>query len=166
MCVSLTDEPITLPKEIASLYNTKKGYKIVHSVTPLPLVEPAAPRPVSPTLPVTVSAPPSEPPTAHPFPVPRSSVKVSAMLWLSRKIVEWKFLGRYLGLSEVELSRIELENPRSIAEQTYQMLETWSRQTVPQDCNYQILCEKLMEAEMNKELCDQFVAYINETEES
>ena len=88
------------------------------------------------------------------------------MLWLSRMIVEWKFLGRYLGLSEAELTRIELENPRSIGEQTYQMLETWSRQTEPENFHYQILCEKLMESEMNKELCDKFVAYIHEIEES
>ena len=163
----LTDEPITLPKEIASLYNTKKGYKIVHSVTPLPLVEAAAPRPVSPTPQVKPPIPPHEPPTAPlPFPVPCSPVRVPAMLWLSKMIVEWKFLGRYLGLSEADLTRIELENPRNIAEQTYQMLETWSRQTNPENFNYQVLCEKLMEAETNKDLCDQFVTYINEIEES
>ena len=81
-------------------------------------------------------------------------------------IVEWKFLGRYLGMSEADLTRIELENQRNIAEQTYQMLETWSRQAEPENFNYQILCEKLMESEMNQDLCDKFVAYINEIEQS
>lgn len=162
--VLLTDEPITLPREIASLYNTKKGYRIVHSVIPLSPVEPPS-EPVSPPLPPPINPPPG--PQIHPLTCPpRSPVKVAAMLWLSRRIVEWKFLARYLGMAEVDVSRIELENPKNIAEQTFQMLDTWSRHSVPEVCNYQVLCEKLMEAEMDRDLHEHFVAYINEIEES
>ena len=113
----------------------------------------------------TVAAQPAPPPpvsydvTAVPDKPPRRSV----ILWLSKRIVKWKFVARYLGLEDYEIDRIVDENPRDLTEQCYQMFCKWE-QRMPEKYSYRILGKVLLENEKNKMLFAEFAKEVNEAE--
>ena len=77
-------------------------------------------------------------------------------LWLSRRIVKWKFFARNLELPEYEIERIEAENERDIGEQCYQMFLQWHRRYAPKDA-YNTIGKILLDDERNKSLYHEFV---------
>ena len=55
---------------------------------------------------------------------------------------EWKLLAPYLGISEVKIEEIEIEN-KGIYEQKYQLLLEWQEQSGSQKATYHNLVEAL-----------------------
>ena len=84
-------------------------------------------------------------------------------VWLSWKIgVEWKWVGRDLGIDDNELDMIEKENLSQVREQAYRMLLLWKRQT--ENPTYEFLWGSL-ERTTRIDQSD-FVAKANESEMS
>ena len=155
------------PEMIASLYQLEKGYVPVHRPQPLPVITPP---PISvPIVTPPVNTPPG-PPHPHargaPLLTPHKPVHQSAFLWLSERVVEWKFMGRKLELEEFDLERIARENPQQTSEQVYQMLVTWQMRKGESETTYDKLLDTLEFAEKNIKLCREFVEYVNERERS
>ena len=66
------------------------------------------------------------------MPLPSAKLANSQKLfvWLSEKIlINWKWVGRDLGIDDNELDVIERENPSQVREQAYRMLLLWERET-------------------------------------
>ena len=152
---------------VASLYQLEKGYVPVFRPQPIPVITP-------PLIPVPIVTPPFNPPPAPPslhtrgapLLTPHKPVHQSAFLWLSERVVEWKFMGRKLELEEFDLERIARENPQQTSEQVYQMLVTWQMRKGESETTYKKLLDALEFAEKNIKLCREFVEYINEREGS
>lgn len=87
----------------------------------------------------------------------------SIILWLSKRIVKWKFVARYLGLEDYEIDRIVEENRGDITEQCYQMFSKWE-QRMPENYSYRTLGKVLLENEKNKVLFAEFAKEVNEAE--
>ena len=145
---------------IDDLLVLKEGYIPVHRTAPLP-VKPVIPVP---SPPVYTSPPHPPPPPQQPAPlrlspsVAREKVSQSALLWLARRVGEWKFVGRHLGLEEYQLTRIERENQHDIGEQVVQMLYAW-KQSFPEDDSNQRILDSLKYAESVK-MCQEFINYL------
>ena len=73
--------------------------------------------------------------------VPITDCESQLFKMLSRRVPKWKIFGRYLGLDDDILERIDAENQFCI-EKCYKMLETWKRQ-FRSDATYQKLEEGL-----------------------
>ena len=166
MCIGIG--PYISP-DIADLYAEKPGYKsVTHPIGPRPSLHQMpsyeSPSP-SPNTPTPLPAPPTQPKKPSSFmpqhSVPNKPVQARAFLWLQSRMVEWKWVARYLGIKEQEVVRIERENPSSIAEQCYQMLTTWQRQNTDADTNYVALYKAIQEGERNVDLCKEFAEFVN-----
>ena len=83
------------------------------------------------------------------------------LLWLSERVVQWKFLGRYLDVKEHDLDRISLENQNDIREQCFQMLKRFSMEAGPRS-TCQRLGRALLESERNKHLFAEFCEKVGE----
>ena len=59
-------------------------------------------------------------------PVPITDCESQLFEMLSHRVQKWKILGRYLGLEDETLDRIEVENQFRI-ERCYKMLDTWKK---------------------------------------
>lgn len=160
MSFSLDLSPILITSEmISSLLKPQDGYIPVPH--PTPIIEP----PLIATQQVDVRPP--QPNTTFFQPLesqllfPTKQVSLTALLWLSQRIVEWKFLGRRLGLEEYQLSRIEKDNPQSTGEKAIQMLFAWKDQTDPKKFTYNNLLNGLRYVD-GKKLCQDFVHFVNE----
>lgn len=147
----------------------KQGYKVVTQVkhpaqshTKLPNI-PHYPGPApAPHPPMALSPPPSNsPPLNQPKVVNLSKehVSIQAMLWLSGKVVQWKFMGRKLKVDEFQLQRIDIENPRDISEQIYQMLDKWIANSTREEANYHTLADAVEVAE-GKAMKEEFVKFV------
>ena len=75
-------------------------------------------------------------------------------MWLTQKVTNWKFLGRWLGLPENVLSRIEADNPKADREQCYQMFLRW-KESDPENYTYPVLGDALQNE--SQELYNEFV---------
>ena len=73
--------------------------------------------------------------------------------------MQWKFLGRRLGLEETELQRIEYENPRDLSEQCYQTLVKWKDSRRREETNYEVLFAAVKSAESER-LRNEFVEFV------
>ena len=114
----------------------------------------------APILSSTVPIPLHKPVSLESIPgVPNKPVQAKAFLWLQSRIVEWKWVARHLGMKETDVARIERENPGDIAEQCYQMLDTWHRQN--SDTSYATLYKALQEGERSASLCKEFADFVN-----
>ena len=82
-------------------------------------------------------------------------------VWLSQKIgVNWKWVGRDLGIDETQIDMIERENLSQVREQVYQMLLLWERQT--ENPTYDVLWRSLEQTiGIDK---NEFVTKVNELE--
>ena len=99
----------------------------------------------------------------NPSVLPDKEPSPSVILWLSDKIVRWKFIGRFLGLENHVLDRIEVENQGDVTEQCYRMLDTWRVQR-SSPYSYRMLGEQLLKSEGNRALYPEFVKKATETE--
>jgi hypothetical protein len=64
------------------------------------------------------------------------------IMWLTQRVTNWKFLGRWLGLPENVLSRIITDNQKSDREQCYQMFLRW-KESDPENYTYPVLGDAL-----------------------
>ena len=62
--------------------------------------------------------------------------------FIASQLNEWKLLAPYLGISEVKIEEIEIEN-KGIYEQKYQLLLEWQEQSGSQKATYHSLVEAL-----------------------
>ena len=133
----------------------------------IPLAHPLAhPQPHPPTT-AAASAPPSaiqSQPSYDPTLLPNKPPHQSVILWLSERIVKWKFIARFLGLEEFEIDRIVEENPRDIKEQCYLMFRKWEQQ-MPDKYSYQTLGKVLLDSEKNKRLFADFAKEVSKAKE-
>ena len=74
-------------------------------------------------------------------------------MWLTQRVTNWKFLGRWLGLKENDLLRIEADNQIN-REQCYQMFLRW-KESDPENYTYPVLGDALQNE--NQELYNEFV---------
>ena len=74
-------------------------------------------------------------------------------MWLTQKVTNWKFLGRWLGLPENDLLRIEADNQIN-REQCYQMFLRW-KESDPENYTYPVLGDALQRE--SQELYNEFV---------
>ena len=88
--------------------------------------------------------------------LPNSQCDNRVLLWLVRKVGDWKFLARWLGLQESDITQVEMDNPRSGREQCYQMLLKW-KSVAPESYSYPVLGEAL-----RQESLELFNAYVKE----
>lgn len=125
----------------------------------------AYPQPHPPTATATSAPPPAiqSQPSYDPTLLPNKPPRRSVILWLSEKIVKWKFIARFLGLEDFEIDRIVEENPRDVKEQCYQMFCKWEQQ-MPHKYSYQTLGKVLLDSEKNKRLFADFVKEVNKAE--
>lgn len=173
MIILLLDDQVpnlTTLEEIKAYFfrPVKQGYKVVTQVTqpihrPMPMHRPI-PKPPSP--PPVVSSDPPPPNTGTHLPrdqralnLSKEHVSIQAMLWLSGKAVHWKFLGRKLSVDDFQLQRIEIENPRDISEQIYQMLDKWMANSTFEDANYDTLVRAVEFAE-GKAVKEEFLEFV------
>lgn len=63
-------------------------------------------------------------------------------MWLTRQVKHWKFIARWLKLSENEISTIVTDHPQDSREQCYQMFMQWKSMD-PDNYNYLVLGEAL-----------------------
>ena len=82
-------------------------------------------------------------------------------MWLTQRVTNWKFLGRWLGLPENVLLRIEADNPISYHEQCYQMFLEW-KESDPENYTYPVLGDALQRE--SQELYYEFVDEVYEVE--
>ena len=175
---------VITPEMIESFYKLRPGYipvsyppvsnpspfmyqRPLHPPPPFirpvpPIVNPAPPHHFTNPPSGFANAPQGHPPRERRYQLPEEPVTQSALLWLSQRVTEWKFMGRKLEVPEYELIKISRENPHNISEQVIQMLYIWKNQTVPCDVTYQKLVDALKFAEMNEKLCDEFVQFVCE----
>ena len=81
--------------------------------------------------------------------------------WLTQKVSHWKFIARWLGLSETEVSRIISDNPNEDREQCYQMFVRW-KAVSPESYTYPVLGEALRRE--SQELFNEFVKEVYRVE--
>ena len=79
-------------------------------------------------------------------------------MWLTQRVTNWKFLGRWLGLKENVLSRIEADNQMSNREQCYQMFLRW-KESDPENYMYPVLGDALQNE--SQELYNEFVEKVH-----
>lgn len=96
-------------------------------------------------------------PLLDPSTLPNKPPNRRITLWLSQRIVKWKFFARHLELPEYEIQRITEENPHDVGEQCYQMFHMWHRQCAPEDYTYKTIGKILLDDEKNKALYHEFV---------
>ena len=75
-------------------------------------------------------------------------------MWLTLRVTRWKFIARWLGLAENEVSRIETDHSKDDREQCYQMFVRW-RTLDPKNYTYFFLGEALKRE--SQELYEEFV---------
>ena len=90
--------------------------------------------------------------------LPPLPVNQKVFIWLSRNIVQWKFLARYLRVSESDIIAIEHSESGDLQEQCYQMLLLWNRQH-PQG-TYRDIGAAMAESSKNCHLLDGFAAAV------
>lgn len=112
-------------------------------------------------IPPTVASASEHPATPDIAGLPLTPPSISVFLWLSSHLVRWKFFARHLGLGEHDIDRIELDNPKDIQEQCYQMLRTFGQQQ-PQSCTYRRIGEALWESEKNRHLFFEYCTKVSE----
>ena len=95
--------------------------------------------------------------------LPHKCCNQQILLWLARRVTHWKFLARWLNLSEIEIRRIECDNPLDIREQCYQMLIR-CRVIDPQNFTYPVLGDALQKAIISTELFDDYVKEVHRLE--
>ena len=96
-----------------------------------------------------------------PTQLPNAPCDTKVLLWLVNKVSDWKFLARWLGLQESDITQIEIDNPRSGREQSYQMLLKW-KSAAPERYSYPVLGEALIQE--NKELFNAYVKEVHRVE--
>ena len=100
--------------------------------------------------------PPSVPPPTS-LPDLEPPDRTDLFLWLSKSLVGWPFVARYLGFNdEATIERIKEENPHDVSEQCYLMLDRWYRER-PSRFSCRTLGEALFRSERNKHLYPEFV---------
>lgn len=85
------------------------------------------------------------------------------VLWLSQRLVKWKFFARHLQLKDHVIDRIEVDNPGDVREQCYNALHAW-QQEMGKACSYQTLGKVILESERNRGLYTGFVEKLREAE--
>ena len=75
-------------------------------------------------------------------------------MWLTQQVTNWKFIARWLGLAENEVSRIETDHPKEDREQCYQMFVRW-KELHPKNYTYAVLGSAL--GKESQELYEKFV---------
>ncbi len=118
-----------------------------------------------PSYPVQPPSYQSQPPSHPSHPIPRNifkqTVTIQAKLWLSGKVIHWKFLGRQLGLDEYELEQIEQDNPRDLSEQCYQAINKWTMNCKQEEANYGLLAAAVEFAE-NQKMRNEFIQFVKQ----
>ena len=82
-------------------------------------------------------------------------------MWLTLRVTNWKFLARWLGLQESDVSRIEIDNPNNDREQCYQMFLRW-KAVDPENYTYPVLGEALRKE--SQELYNDYVKEVHRVE--
>ena len=93
--------------------------------------------------------------------MPCQQCDTKVILWLVKKVTDWKFLARRLLLQEADISRIELDHPRSDREQCYQMFLKW-KSVDPENYVYSVLGAALREE--SQELFNSYVKEVHRVE--
>ena len=88
-------------------------------------------------------------------------------LWLSEKVVQWKFVARRLGLQQRDLEEIMHDClGQGISEHCYQAFVKWEQMFAgSKDCSYLKLAEALQKSEGNRHLYVEFVKKFKEFEQ-
>ena len=91
--------------------------------------------------------------------------KNTIYLWLSKEIVSWKFIARYLGLKENDIERI-MADYRNFGtdEMCFQMFVMWERYFTGMGCDYRTLGEVLRKSEKNRHLYPEYVERVKALE--
>ena len=92
-----------------------------------------------------------------------TSCDQQVIVWLTQRLTNWKFIARWLGLQENEISRIMADNPLSDREQCYQMFLRW-RETDPENYTYPVLGQALKKESL--ELYNEYVREVHHVENS
>ena len=93
--------------------------------------------------------------------IPNTSCDQRVILWLVKKVTEWKFLARWLRLADSDISRIDTDNPNNDREQCYQMFLRW-KAVDPENYTYPVLGEALRKE--SQELYNDYVKEVNRIE--
>ena len=80
--------------------------------------------------------------------------------WLTLQVTSWKFIARWLGISETDVSRIETDNPKDDREQCYQMFLKW-KAIDPKNYTYTVLGDAL-----RRESQELYQEFVNEVQKS
>jgi hypothetical protein len=80
------------------------------------------------------------------------------IMWLTQRVTNWKFIARWLGLSENEIMRIKSDHPCSDREQCYQMFLRW-KAVDPGNYTYPVLGAALRKA--SQELYNEYVEEVH-----
>ena len=126
---------------ISQVYQPAVAGSHYHGVAPTQQQQP---------LPPAATPPPSSLPDIEP------TDRTDIFVWLSKELVGWPFLARFLKVDEATIERIKEENLREVSEQCYQMLEQWYRQR-PSKFSYRTLGEALFKSERNRQLYPEYV---------
>ena len=94
--------------------------------------------------------------------LPSTQCNSKVVLWLVKKVTDWKFLARWLGLEEHDISRIEADYQRSDRERCYQMFLKF-KSIDPQSYTYPVLGEALRRE--SQELFNEFVKEVHRVED-
>jgi hypothetical protein len=84
----------------------------------------------------------------------------NVILWLNQRVINWKFIARWLGLSESEVSRIETDH-QGDREQCFKMFMRW-KETDPGNYTYLVLGEALKKE--SQELFNEYVKEVHRVE--
>lgn len=146
---------------ITSLYTyyvIQYPFQRMYVATQYPTPQPS--HPPHPSLPTTASTATGIT-DSDPSSLPLTAPPQQLLLWLSDEVVQWRFLGRYLGIGETTIERITLENQNNIREQCFKMLKVFEGQQ-GENCTCRRLGEALLESEKNKHLYSKFCTKLRE----
>ena len=82
-------------------------------------------------------------------------------MWLTQKVIHWKFIARWLGLQESDVVRIVTDHPQDDREQCYQMFMRW-RCMDPENFTYHVLGEALRR--VSQKLFNDYVEEVHRVE--
>lgn len=86
--------------------------------------------------------------------LPQKECNQQVLTWLTKEIKRWKFVARWLGLSESTITTIISDHPNESREQCYQMFMQWKSE-YPESFTYPVLGEALRRESL--ELFQKFV---------
>lgn len=91
--------------------------------------------------------------------IPCSPVSKRVFIWLCDNVVEWKFVARHLGISEVDIVSVEGRDPNDPREQCYQMFLVWVNQYSPSG-TYRDIGAAIAQSSKNRHLLHDYATQV------